>query len=211
MTYSGNAGAIAIGNNRDIDPSTPYVVEILNSNFSGNRALAYRNFTYDRLYVLFTKLYNQRGGAVACYTTSSAVINVSGCIMEDNTGAIAGGGLYVFADGWNISVAVDDCTFARNTANNGGGVQVTVGTRYSMEQPTKVSVRDSMFVANRGRLIGGGFMVLQIDPEINLNVLEVVNCNFTSNLADVGAAVYLDARFIVRNTVRENRISLESW
>ena len=217
--YSGNAGALAIGyNNIDLPPDLLAIspsISIVNVSFVRNRALAVEGFKYSVGQVLLTKLYNQRGGGLACYLGTpnySVKVLLDGCTVMENHADSAGGGVYMYLTGANNSHTVDilNTKFQKNDAPDGGGLEITYDTEDSRDNPNNVYLKACDFTGNNGHF-GGGFKNIQLNSQGNMNNVSIVECNFSSNTATVGAALYLQSSYTIVNVAMMMRITLENW
>ena len=210
--FSGNSGGLSIGFADDVTPqNTTPQISIIGTTFTHNTADAKEEFRHDISYVLREKVYNQRGGAVAIYigtSNYSAVVRIHDCVFEKNKARDSGGGVYINMGGSNNShsVFVTDTRFIENEGPDGGGLEIT---QYSYEKPHHtVVVNNSQFYGNRANF-GGGFKSFQVF--VYLNSVNLYNCTFINNTAQVGAALYMQSVYtIVVETVQEKSI-LQDW
>ena len=217
--YSGNAGALAIGYN-DTDLSSDLLkiapcISIVNVSFVKNRALAVDGFKYSIGQVLFTKLYNQRGGGLACYLGTpnySVKVLIDGCDFVGNCADSAGGGVYMYLAGANNSHTVDilNTEFRENNSPDGGGLEITYDTEDSIENPNNICIQACNFTSNIGHL-GGGFKNVQLNSQGNMNKVLIVESKFSHNTATAGAALYLISIYTVIDVSMMMRITLENW
>ena len=155
--YSGNAGGIAVGYSDTQFPArlqecTPQI-NISRSQFEKNRALAGDGFQYSVAEIISKRVYNQRGGGIACYLgtpNSSTKITIDQCVIAGNVASSAGGGLYVFLTGENNThqVNITRTEFIRNNAPDGGGLEITFDTDVSVERPNWIFITDCNFTGN---------------------------------------------------------------
>ena len=221
--YSGNAGAVSIGYDDTPRPdhhrNTLPFIRIVNSVFRDNNSTAMEGFQYDAAQVLSRRIYNQRGGGVACYfgaSNYSADVEIKGCTFERNYVRDSGGGVYMFLTGEDNghSVKVRETNVISNTASVGGGLEFSFDTFLSnLSNPpilNHVLIEDSTFTKNVGRY-GGGYSHIQINTRVNLNNLTFVNCTFVENTAPVGSALYLQYVFAVNHEFLKKMIFVQDW
>ena len=217
--YSGNAGAIAMGYNDcprpDYLQNKPPMILISESTFENNNATAAEAFQYDVSEVLSRRLYNQRGGSVACYfgtPSYSATVNITGSTIKDSFARDSGGGVYMFLAGDdNVhTVNIWNTDFISNEALDGGGLEITQSTPMSLKRPNRVTVSGCNFVKNVGNF-GGGFKSIQLDTHGNMNFVTVCNTSFSKNKALVGSALYLQSLYAIDTVKLEKRIIVEDW
>ena len=221
--YSGNAGAISIGfddrpRQDRLQNILPFI-RITSSIFSDNNSTALEGFQYTAAQVLSRRIYNQRGGAIACYfgaSNYSANIEISGCTFEGNYVRDSGGAVYMFLTGQDNghSVTIRECDFTNNTAIVGGGVELTFDTFLANFSSNvvlnQVLIEDSNFTRNTGRY-GGGYSHIQVNARENLNNLTIRKCTFIENTAPVGSAVYLQYVYTVNHALLKKMIFVEDW
>lgn len=217
--YSGNAGALAIGyNDTDLPDRLTCLspnVSLVNVSFVGNRAEAITDFKYTVAQILQYRIYNQRGGGLACYLGApnySVVVTLNGCFFERNMADSAGGGAYMYLTGHNNShmIKITDTDFQSNNATDGGGLEITYDTEDSIVSPNIVHLEDCNFNNNSGKF-GGGMKNIQLNSLGNMNSLSVVRSTFSNNTAAVGAALYLQSRYTIVNVAMKIRIALRDW
>lgn len=217
--YSGNAGAIAIGYNDRPRPeymqSNPPMILVSESTFENNNATAAQAFQYDVSEVLSRRLYNQRGGSIACYfgtQSYSATVNITRSTIRDSFARDAGGGVYMFLAGDDNAHTVNiwKTDFINNKALDGGGLEITQSTPVSLTRPSRVSISSCNFVNNVGNF-GGGFKSIQIDTHGNMNFVTVRNTSFSENQALVGSGLYLQSLYAIDTVRLERRIIVEDW
>ena len=217
--YSGNAGAMAVGYNDRSRPehlqSKPPTILISESTFEGNNATAAEAFQYDVSEVLSRRLYNQRGGSIACYfgtPSYSATVNITGSTIRDSFARDSGGGVYMFLAGDDNAHTVNiwKTDFVNNKALDGGGLEITQSTPVSLTRPSKVTVSDCNFVKNTANF-GGGFKSIQLDTHGNMNFVTVRNTSFSENEALVGSGLYLQSLYAIDTVKLEKRIIVEDW
>ena len=220
--YSGNAGAVAIGYDDRPKPEhlqnvTP-VIRITGSTLRDNNSTASEEYLYDVAEVLRQRIYNQRGGAIACYfgtSNYSADVEIKHCNFEGNYVRDSGGAVYMFLSGQDNghSVKIQKCTFTRNAAKLGGGAELTFDTSIgnsSDELVNKALIEDCSFAENMAR-DGGAFSHIQINKQENLNNLTIKNCSFIDNKAPLGSALSLKYIFTVNYNMLEKMIFIEDW
>ena len=221
--YSGNAGAVAIGyDDRPIPEhlqNMPPVIRITGSTFKKNNSTAImEEFLHSVTEVLSQRIYNQRGGAIACYfgaSNYSADVKIIDCTFEGNYVRDSGGAVYMFLSGEDNghSVKIQRCNFTGNAARLGGGAELTFDTSIGNSSDVLVNqalIEDCMFIRNRGR-DGGGFSHIQINKQENLNNLTIKNCSFLENEAPLGSALSLKYIFTVNYNMLERMIFVVDW
>ena len=217
--YSGNAGAIAVGYNDRPRPEhlqdKPPIILISESTFENNNATAAEAFQYDISEVLGRRLYNQRGGSIACYfgtPSYSATVNITGSIIRDSFARDSGGGVYMFLAGDDNAHTVNICNtdFIGNEALDGGGLEITQSTPDSLTRPNWVTVSRCNFLKNFGNF-GGGFKSIQLDTHGNMNFVTVYNTSFSENKALVGSGLYLQSLYAIDTVKLEKRIIVDNW
>lgn len=217
--YSGNAGAVAIGYNDFPRPeylcNMPPEILISGSTFENNSATAAEAFQYDVSEVLAQRLYNQRGGSIACYfgtPSYSATVDIIGCTIQDSFARDSGGGVYMFLAGDENAhtVNVQNTDFINNEAQDGGGLEITQSTPDSLTRPSWVTVSSCNFIKNTGHF-GGGFKSIQLDTHGNMNFVTVRNSSFSENRASVGSGLYLQSLYAIDTVNLEKRITVEDW
>ena len=220
--YSGNAGAVAIGYDNISIPehlqNLPPVIRITGSTFKYNNSTAVVELQFDPAQVLRTRIYNQRGGGVACYfgaSNYSADVEIKGCTFEGNNVRDSGGGVYMFLSGQDNghSVKIQECDFGNNTAMVGGGVELTFDTVVNVSSRIKLNhavIENCNFSRNTGRY-GGGYSLIQVNTRENLNNVTVKNCTFIDNKAPVGSALYLQYVYTVNRASLKKMIFVEEW
>ena len=220
--YSGNAGAVSIGYDDTPRPDRlknilPFI-RFIGSIFRENNSTGAEGFQYDAAQVLSRRIYNQRGGGIACYFGASnypADVEISGCTFERNSVRDSGGGVYMFLTGEDNrhSVKVRGCDIIGNNASVGGGLEFTFDTSLSnLSQPilNHVVIEDCNFIQNSGRY-GGGYSHIQVNTRENLNNLTISNCSVVDNDAPVGSALYLQYLFSVSHEVLKKMIFVQDW
>lgn len=217
--YSGNAGALAIGYNDTHLPDRlsrlAPEISLVNVSFVRNSAEAIDDFRYTTSQVLQRRVYNQRGGGLACYLGApsySVVVTLDWCTFEENLADSAGGGVYMYLTGDKNfhMVNITNTKFQGNDAPDGGGLEITYDTADSIKTPNIVHLENCSFINNRGNF-GGGIKNIQLNSLGNMNNLSVVRSNFSNNVAPVGAALYLQSRYAIVNTSMKVRIALRDW
>ena len=220
--YSGNAGAVAIGydNTTILEhlQNLPPVIRITGSIFKDNNSTAIEGFQYDVAQVLGTRIYNQRGGGVACYFGASnypADVEIKGCTFEGNYVRDSGGSIYMFLSGQDNghSVKIRECDIGNNTAVVGGGVELTFDTVVNVSSRVRLNnaiIENCDFSRNTGRY-GGGYSLIQVNTHENLNNVTVRNCTFTDNKAPVGSALYLQYVYTVNQASLKKMTFIEDW
>ena len=217
--YSGNAGAVSVGYNDLPRPeylqSEPPMIVISESIFENNNATAAEAFQYDVSEVLNRRLYNQRGGSIACYFGTrnySATVNITRSMIRDSFARDAGGGVYMFLAGDDNAHTVNiwKTNFINNEALDGGGLEITQSTPDSLTRPSQVTVSACNFTENVGNF-GGGFKSIQLDTHGNMNSVTVRNTSFSENRALVGSGLYLQSLYAIDTVRLEKRIIVEDW
>ena len=220
--YSGNAGAVSIGYDDRPQPAhlqnMPPIIRVTGSTFKENNSTAEEEFQYTVAQVLSRKIYNQRGGGIACYfgaSNYSADVEIEDCNFEENYVRDSGGAVYMYLSGQNNghSVKIQGCNFVGNSARLSGGAELTLNTTISNLSNVvinQVLVEDCSFVNNTAR-DGGGFGHVQVNKQENLNNLTIKNCDFAGNKAPLGSALSLKYIFTVNHALLERMISVEDW
>ena len=220
--YSGNAGAVAIGydNTTILEhlQNLPPVIRITGSIFKDNNSTAVEGFQYDVAQVLGTRIYNQRGGGVACYfgaSNYSADVEIKGCTFEGNYVRDSGGSIYMFLSGQDNGhlVKIRECDIENNTAVVGGGIELTFDTVVNVSSRVRLNsaiIENCDFNRNTGRY-GGGYSLIQVNTHENLNNVTVRNCTFTDNKAPVGSALYLQYVYTVNHASLKKMTFVEDW
>lgn len=217
--YSGNAGAIAVGYNDRPRPeylrNNSPVILISESTFESNNATATEAFQYALSEVLSQRLYNQRGGSIACYfgtPSYSVTVNVTGSTIKNSFARDSGGGVYMFLAGDDNAHTVNiwNTDFIGNEALDGGGLEITQSTPDSLTRPNRVTVSGCNFVKNVGNF-GGGFKSIQLDTNGNMNFVTVRNASFSENEALVGSGLYLQSLYAIDTVKLEKRIIVKDW
>lgn len=221
--YSGNSGAISIGYDDGPRPSSLQnfhpIIRITESIFKENNSTATEGFQYTAAQVLRRRIYNQRGGAVACYLGApnySANIEIQGCTFENNYVRDSGGAVYMFLTGQDNghSVTIRGCDIVNNTASVGGGVELTFDTFLanlsSNVALNRVLIENCNFTKNIGRY-GGGYSHIQVNTRVNMNNLTIRNCTFIKNSAPVGSAMYLQYVYTVNHALLRKMTFVEDW
>ncbi len=214
--FSGNAGGVAIGYN-----NTGYLhdylpeIRISRCSFSDNMAFAGTNLRYTVLEVLSNRIYNQRGGGMAFYfgeDNYTGTVIIEDCEFTNNVAEDSGGGIYMFLSGIGSfhNVTICNTSFTGNRAQDGGGLEITHSNLDSVNKPNNISVIKCRFSRNDGKF-GGGYKNIQLNDLTNLNYLHVKNTVFDSNVADVGAAIYLQSVVTVKKVTLLKRIDMENW
>lgn len=213
---SGNAGALSIGFNETFNTASSPQILIQDSTFVNNTATIIGNCRSVST-VLFSKIYSQRGGAVAGYFAAAGLqleITIQGCSFTNNTAKDSGGGVYINlsgGDGASTSVTFTNNRFVGNCAVDGGAIETTFDSPESVMHPSHLVVENCTFEENEGQF-GGAIKAVQINAQGNLNHVRVERCNFTENMADVGAAMHLQslaAELFVHMDM--DRIVVEDW
>ena len=220
--YSGNAGAVAIGYDDQPIPehlqNLPPIIRITGSTFKDNNSTAVEELQYDAAQVLGSRIYNQRGGGVACYfgtSNYSADVEIKGCTFEGNYVRDSGGSIYMFLSGHNNghSVKIRECDIGNNEASVGGGVELTFDTVVNVFSRVRLNsafIENCNFSGNTGRY-GGGYSLIQVNTRENLNNVTIRNCSFTDNKAPVGSAMYLQYVYTVNHASLKKMIFVEDW
>ena len=217
--YSGNAGAIAIGYNDLPRPAyyqeRPPMILVSHSTFENNTATAADNFQYTVSQVLSQRIYNQRGGSIACYfgtPSYNATVDIVNSTIKDSLSRDSGGGLYVFLSGANNAhtVTIQRTDFIGNQAQDGGGLEITFSMPDSLVLPSKVTISSSNFIKNEGNF-GGGFKCIQLDTHGNMNNVTITNTSFSGNVAQVGSALYLQSLLAIDTVKLRKGIIVEDW
>ena len=220
--YSGNAGAVAIGYDDTPIPehlqNLPPVIRITGSIFKNNNSTATGENQHSVAEVLGQRIYNQRGGAIACYfgaSNYSANVEIVECTFEGNYVRDSGGAVYMFLSGEDNghSVKIRECDFTGNAAKLGGGAELTFDTSIGNLSDVLINqalIEDCMFKENRAR-DGGGFSHIQINKQENLNNLTIKNCSFMENEAPLGSALSLKYIFTVNYNMLERMVFIVDW
>lgn len=112
------------------------------------------------------------GAAIQCLNNANCT--VTNCIVQNNTSATAGAGVYALSGGTGVTLRVDSCKFKSNQAGNGGAIYA--------DGPS-VLVSNSVFETNSAHF-GGGICIL--NGLLTVNAWSV----FTGNSAkDVAAGI----------------------
>lgn len=217
--YSGNAGAVAIGYNDRQRPEylrhIPPMIVISESKFESNNATAAEAFQYDVSEVLSQRLYNQRGGSIACYFGTpnySVTVDIFGTKIVRSFARDSGGGVYMFVAGDDNAhvVNIQNTDFISNEAQDGGGLEITQSTPDSLLTPNQITVSGCNFIKNVANF-GGGFKSIQLDTHGNMNFITISNTSFIGNTAPVGAGLYLQTLYAIDTVKLEKRIIVENW
>jgi MYXO-CTERM domain-containing protein len=141
------------------------------------------------------------GGTQGVAITSSAVATLSNLAIQDNMGALSGGGVYISS---NSDVKLMDLLIQNNSADQGGGVHVaadaklveisgsTISDNDALEggggiyTAAAISVSDSWIAGNSTTGSGGGLYATIIAPSVD-------NSDFWGNSADYGGAIAIEA------------------
>ena len=220
--YSGNAGAVAIGYDDMLIPehlqNVVPTIRITGSIFKDNNSTAAEGLQFDNGQVLGSRVYNQRGGGIACYFGTSnypADVEIRYCTFEGNHVLDSGGAVYMFLSGQDNghSVKIQQCHFTGNAANEGGGIELTFATTVNTSSPVRLTqaiVEDTTFIRNTGRY-GGGCSLIQFNTHENLNNITVKNCTFIDNTSPVGSALYLPFVYTINRASFKNLTFVEDW
>lgn len=155
--YSGNSGGLSIG--FDDFPLVEHIfpeILIIRSNFSRNKALADDpQFQYSVSEVIGQRLYNQRGGAIACYfgaKSYSGQILVMDTLIEENQAKDSVGGVYMFLAGASNAHKVwfKNTMLLRNVGPDGGGLEITQSPDEALGSPFFIHISDCMFMNTIG-------------------------------------------------------------
>lgn len=217
-SFSGNSGGVAIGYSQAYQlQGTTYTPNITISRclFTNNSARASGEYRFSVLEVLSTKVYNQRGGAVAFYFGTqnySGDVHIEDSEFDGNVAEDSGGGIYMFLGGSNSAhnVSISNTRFARNHAQDGGGLEITHSNANSVKNPNSILVTNCTFSENWGNF-GGGYKNIQLNDQTNSNHLIVERTVFSNNTANVGAGIYLQAVVTVVKSTLQRRITMEDW
>ena len=221
--YSGNAGAVAIGYDDKPMPehlqSLVPTIRVTRSIFIDNNSTAVeKRLQYNNGQVLGSRVYNQRGGGIACYFGASnypADVEIRHCTFEGNYVRDSGGAVYMFLSGQDNGhiVKIQQCDFMSNAASEGGGIELTFATTVGASSPVRLThaiVENATFIRNRGRY-GGGCSLIQFNTRENLNNITVKNCIFIENVAPVGSALYLPFVYTVNRASFKKLVFVEDW
>ena len=151
-SFRGNTGGIAIGYNSLPDDYFNPMISISNTVFQNNRAWGFR--TPNR--AVTASVYLGRGGALGLFLNESVhnlTFTISGCVFENNTARLFGGGLFILTLSHlsnQLNIVVEKSTFKRNHASyGGGGVQLSYLRSGSNSRPHTVAFTDCEFLDNR--------------------------------------------------------------
>jgi hypothetical protein len=144
------------------------------------------------------------GGAIKIYPVSEeGDITIEDCLITENTATYSGGGIFI--KNCTADVQITNCVINQNTAEQmwGGGINLD---RAETAYNGKVFIYDSV-ISNNLAVTGGGLRTYQQE-------IEIINCEFSGNLAKRGdtinnyaqgggiASVYAD--FTIKNCVFKN-------
>ena len=191
------------------------MILVSRSTFENNTATAADNFQYSVSEVLNQRIYNQRGGAIACYfgtPSYDATVDIVNSTIKGSVSRDSGGGLYIFLSGAKNAhtVNIQRTDFIRNQAQDGGGIEITFSLPDSLVRPSQVTISNSNFVENMGKF-GGGFKSIQLDTHGNMNNVIITNTSFSENVAEVGSALYLQSLLAIDTVKLKKRIIVEDW
>jgi predicted outer membrane repeat protein len=147
---------------------------VTNSVFTGNRATnngvvqAADNcsMTFNNITFINNTVQHDGGAAYAYFNTN---VSIDNCTFINNTARNSGGVLYVRN---NCNLTVGNCTIVGNEAQNSGGC-------IHGQDNSHIYVYDTSFTNNTGD-VGGGIRMYVF------STAEVINCNFSGNVARVG-------------------------
>lgn len=151
-SFRGNSGGIAIGyKSLPNDYSNP-VISISNSVFRNNQARGFR--TPNR--AVAASIYLGRGGGLGLFLNENVhnlTFTISGCVFENNTARLFGGGLFILTLSHlsnQLNIVVERSSFRWNNASyGGGGVQLSYLRSGTNSRPHTVAFTECEFVDNR--------------------------------------------------------------
>jgi hypothetical protein len=122
------------------------------------------------------------GGILNSSGSGAAILTVTNCVFNGNSGGSAGGAISnaTFGPTAPASIDITDCTFRNNHADNGGAI-VNRGTAGQAE--VNASVKNSTFSGNNASADHGGAF-----DNIG-SVVALVNCTLSGNTAFQGGGV----------------------
>lgn len=214
--HDSSGGAISLNENNSAYgdfPDYPNYFYINSCNFTDNSAAnggAIFSETWTSIYncKLIDNSANENGGAIIFsgpgYLTNSNLTDnfaknggavfwnsegsLGNCNFNNNKAEEDGGALY-WAGGYSTSqhsCTITQSTFNKNSANNGGAIYCTPGRRLT----NYFQLTDSFFINNTAKLNGGA--IHRVDSSYLIDAVggDVINCEFISNCAENGGAVY---------------------
>ena len=212
---SGNAGAMSIGFNETFSEEVIPEILIQDCSFKDNSATVEGSCSQVGS-VLFSKIYTQRGGAIAGYFATpglQSIFTIRGTTFENNRAQDSGGAVYINLSGTNGSstyITYENDIFVNNTAIDGGAIETTFDIASSVHKPSMLIVQNCLFKANIGTF-GGALYAIQISSQGNLNRVIVENCIFCENRAPVGSAIHFQSLFLKFGTSTDiQRIRVEN-
>ena len=118
-------------------------------------------------------------------------VTVVGSVFENNTAAQfkigKGGAMVVRSLSEKGYISINNCTFQKNTAINGGAVGVLL---YDQFGDTYTHILDSVFKNNSAKMDSGGAIYAENLYISNKNHLNIKNTQFAFNLANSGGAIF---------------------
>ncbi len=119
-----------------------------------------------------------RGGGLAGFASNLTVTNSS---FTSNTNIRQGGGLWFWANGPNLALSVDGCTFQGNHSSFGGGVYASLWSDCTATVSNSVFEENLVSPNDEGWGQGGGGLLLLSAPESSGAIMSVDSCRFTGN------------------------------
>ena len=110
-------------------------------------------------------------------------VTLSNCVIQDNTGTMYGGGVYINSTGGTARVFLNNCNIIGNSSSMGGGVCDRLGATYT-----------NCNLSNNTATTKGGGLYLYINTEPIFK-----NCVFGNNTAKEGGAMYARGKFTAYN------------
>lgn len=155
-----------------------------NNNGSFGGGIEYSGVELTLVNCLFTRNRAGSGGAIRYSSVAGeeSVMTAINCMFADNSatdsfdGRIGGGAIYAGTTG---TLVLTDCTFANNSAANGGGAIFNDGPQAN----ANIRARNCTFLTNRARTGGAIYNNSEAGAR---GVLDFENCTFSANYAENG-------------------------
>jgi hypothetical protein len=146
---------------------------------SGNNASGVFNVTGSNVAISGLTIANgystANGAGINAGGGSGSVLDVSGCVITNNSTSQSGGGIY---NGNGITMTISNCTISGNYAyQNGGGIYNSNAT---------LTINASTFSGNSTYEVGGGVMNYSLSGNA---ALTIDACTFSSNSAWSGGGI----------------------
>ena len=133
------------------------------------------------------------GGAVII-TNYHSFLYLSDSEFKENSAIDSGGAIKLIAAQVMCKFFIDNCTFIKNYAQNGGVIYIEIVG----QSQTVHSIANSKFSSNNARKNGGAVLIIRKKlPAIYVHFVCINNVTFDNNMAENGGALYMNEMYYI--------------